>query len=74
MINAILRLALENRVLVVVAVIGLAIGGGLVCGVALGAKAAHAVDPSVSKRIVAWVTVLVGIFVAVRLFGGLLGI
>ena len=47
--------------------IGAAIGGGLVCGVAIGAKAAHAVAPEVTKRIVAWVTILVGLFVTVRL-------
>ncbi len=53
--------------------VGVAIGGGLVCGVALGAKIAHALNPPVSKRIVAWVTVLVGIFVTVRLAYRFLG-
>ena len=52
--------------------IGATIGAGLVCGVFLGAKAAHALAPSVSKRIVAWVTVLVGVFITARLVSGIL--
>lgn len=54
--------------------IGAAIGGGLLCGVMIGAKAAHAVPPDVTKRIVAWITVLVGIFVTARLGIGLVDV
>ena len=53
--------------------IGTAIAVGLVLGVILGAKAAHALAPTVSKRIVAWVTVIVGLFVATRLFANFNG-
>ncbi len=47
--------------------VGAAVGGGLVIGVALGAKAAHAVAPAVMKRVVAWVIVAVGLFIVARM-------
>jgi len=53
--------------------IGTTIGLGLVLGVILGAKTTHALSPTVSKRIVAWVTVIVGLFVTTRIFGNLFG-
>ncbi len=51
--------------------IGAAIGAGLVCGVAIGAKAAHAVAPDLMKRVVAWVIIAVGVFIAARLANAL---
>lgn len=50
--------------------LGVALAAGLVAGVTLGAKLAHAVPPDLMKRVVAWVVVVVGLFITVRLVAG----
>lgn len=50
--------------------LGAAVAVGLACGVAVGAKVAHAIAPDTMKRVVAWITVCVGVFVAGRVVIG----
>ncbi|NKB56569.1 MAG: TSUP family transporter [Alphaproteobacteria bacterium] len=47
--------------------IGAAVAVGLALGVAVGAKIAHSVRANRMKRVVAWVTIGVGVFIAARL-------